>query len=415
MPHASFLCPDGKHRGNYGSSAAAEASIWHASEISKQIPGDLPDWEQLSKNVQHFLKHVLAFFSSSDTIVMENLALRFMREVKWPEAIFFYGLQIFVEQVHSETYGLLIDDDITDPAEKRHLFNAIETVPVIAKKAAWALRWIESSTATFAERLVAFACVEGIFSVGSRSDFWTAQSGKMRAMTFSNELISRDEGLHCDFAIALHSMLNHKCSTETIQRIVREAVAIEHEFVTDALPVSLIGMNAETMQQYICYIADSILEAFGCPKIWNVQQPFDWMQLIDLRGKSNFFEITPSEYQDADVMAELRKSSATTNNSTSAPSIPAPPSSFVVEPDATLFHAQSLMPLIAMRRVVNRISEAYNTPQLEKDMKQCQTVNQVFNLVPMANDEEKADLRRAWAAFRNAELYCWQRWFYEYA
>jgi ribonucleotide reductase beta subunit family protein with ferritin-like domain len=331
-----------KHRKLWLLYKKMEASIWHASEISKQIPGDLPDWEQLSKNVQHFLKHVLAFFSSSDTIVMENLALRFMREVKWPEAIFFYGLQIFVEQVHSETYGLLIDTYITDPAEKRHLFNAIETVPVIAKKAAWALRWIESSSASFAERLVAFACVEGIFFSGSFcAIFWIKKSGKMRAMTFSNELISRDEGLHCDFAIALHSMLNRKCSTETIQRIVREAVAIEHEFVTDALPVSLIGMNAETMQQYICYIADSILDAFGCPKIWNVQQPFDWMQLIDLRGKSNFFEITPSEYQDADVMAELRKSSAsatstTTNNNTSstrAPPIPPPPSAFVVEPD----------------------------------------------------------------------------------
>lgn len=287
-----------------------EANIWHAAEVGKELPQDLPDWEKLTADEQHFIKHVLAFFASSDSIVAENLALRFLGEVKRPEASFFYGLQIFNEQVHNETYNLLIDTYIKDDAEKTRLFNAIDNLPVVAKKAQWALNWISSSR-SFAERLVAFACVEGIFFSGSFcAIFWLKKQGKMKALTLSNEWISRDEGLHCQFAVTLHSLLKQKTPPETIKAIVSEAVAIEREFVTEALPVKLLGMNAELMTQYIESQADRLLESLDCPPLYRAEQPFEWMQLMDLRGKSNFFERHVSEYQAASVLASADRAAA---------------------------------------------------------------------------------------------------------
>lgn len=277
-----------------------EASFWTAEEID--LSPDLKDWEKLTSDEQHFVKHVLAFFAASDGIVNENLAVNFMREVQLPEARCFYGFQIMIENIHSETYSLLIDTYIKDAAEKRYLFNAIETVPCVQKKAEWALRWINNGS--FAERLVAFAAVEGIFFSGSFcSIFWLKKRGLMPGLSFSNELISRDEGLHCDFACLLYGMLENKLSQEQIYQIITDAVKNEHEFVTDALPVSLIGMNAKLMCQYIEFVADRLLVALGYPKIYNVANPFDFMETISLQGKTNFFEKRVGEYQKAGVMA----------------------------------------------------------------------------------------------------------------
>ena len=279
----------------------SQASFWTAEEID--LSQDQKDWNNLNDNERHFIKHVLAFFAASDGIVNENLAVNFMQEVQMPEARCFYGFQIMMENIHSETYSLLIDTYIKDPKEKDYLFNALETVPAVQKKGEWALKWINSDN--FAERLIAFAAVEGIFFSGSFcSIFWLKKRGLMPGLTFSNELISRDEGLHCDFACLLYSYLQNKLSEERVQAIIADAVRIEQEFVTDALPVSLIGMNAKTMAQYIEFVADRLLVSLGCAKIYNATNPFDFMEMISVQGKTNFFEKRVAEYQKAGVMSE---------------------------------------------------------------------------------------------------------------
>ena len=274
----------------------AQHSFWTAEEID--LGQDLTDWdEKLNDDERHYIKNVLAFFAASDGIVNENLAENFLKEVQYAEAKFFYGFQIAMENVHSETYSLLIDTYIKDEQEKNHLFNAIDTVPSVKKKADWALKWIESES--FAERLIAFAAVEGIFFSGSFcSIFWLKKRGLMPGLAFSNELISRDEGLHCEFACLLHNKyITNKVSEERITAIITEAVEIEKEFVTDSLPVSLIGMNAKLMQQYIEFVADYWLTELGCKKVYNTDNPFDFMDMLSLQNKSNFFEKRTSEYQ----------------------------------------------------------------------------------------------------------------------
>jgi ribonucleoside-diphosphate reductase beta chain len=279
----------------------AEASFWTAEEID--LSQDQKDWNGLTDNERHFIKHVLAFFAASDGIVNENLAINFMQEVQMPEARCFYGFQIMMENIHSETYSLLIDTYIKDVKEKDYLFNALETVPAVQRKGQWALTWINSEN--FAERLIAFAAVEGIFFSGSFcSIFWLKKRGLMPGLTFSNELISRDEGLHCDFACLLYSYLENKLPEERVQAIIRDAVTIEQEFVTEALPVSLIGMNSRTMSQYIEFVADRLLVSLGCAKIYNSTNPFDFMEMISVQGKTNFFEKRVAEYQKAGVMTE---------------------------------------------------------------------------------------------------------------
>ena len=278
----------------------AEASFWTAEEVD--LSSDLHDWQnKLNDNERFFISRVLAFFAASDGIVNENLAINFLQEVQYPEARCFYGFQIMIENIHSEMYSLLIDTYVKDPAEKDYLLRAIETIPCVTKKAKWALRWITKGS--FAERLIAFAAVEGIFFSGSFcSIFWLKKRGLMPGLTFSNELISRDEGLHCDFACLLYvNHLQNKLSEETIREIIVDAVAIEKEFVTDALPVKLIGMNAELMCQYIEFVADRLLVALGCNKVWNATNPFDFMELISLQGKTNFFERRVGEYQKTGV------------------------------------------------------------------------------------------------------------------
>ncbi len=278
------------------------ACFWTADEID--LAPDLAEWENLSDDSRHFLKHVLAFFAASDGIVNENLVTNFADEVQWPEARCFYGFQIMMENIHAETYSLLIDTYIKDPQEKDHLFKALETVPSVKKKGEWALRWLDRKRGNFAERLVAFAAVEGIFFSGSFCAlFWLKKQGIMQGLTFSNELISRDEGLHCDFACLLHSKLNRGAGENMIHRIISEAVKIETEFVTEALPVSLIGMNATLMKQYIEFVADRLLISLGATKLYNVENPFPWMEMISLQGKTNFFERRVGEYQKAGVMS----------------------------------------------------------------------------------------------------------------
>ncbi len=257
----------------------------------------------MNADEQRFIKHVIAFFAASDGIVNENLATRFMSEVQIPEARCFYGFQIAMENVHSETYSLLIDTYVKDPAEKASLFNAIETVPMVGRKAEWAMKWIDSQD-SFAARLVAFAAVEGIFFSGSFcAIFWLKKRGLMPGLSFSNELISRDEGLHCDFACLLYSMLENKLSEGILLDIITQAVQIEKEFVTDAIPVDLIGMNSALMSQYIEFVADRLLGALGHPKHYGTANPFEWMELISLQGKTNFFEKRVADYQKAGVMA----------------------------------------------------------------------------------------------------------------
>lgn len=278
----------------------AEASFWTAEEID--LGQDLTDWtDKLNDDERFFIKHVLAFFAASDGIVNENLAEHFLSEVQYTEAKFFYGFQVSMENIHSETYSLLIDTYISDDAEKDHLFNAIDTLDCVKKKADWALRWIDNGN--FAERLVAFAAVEGIFFSGSFcSIFWLKKRGLMPGLTFSNELISRDEGLHCDFACLLYTKhLVNTLSKQQVEDIIVDAVNIEKEFVTDALPVKLIGMNAELMGQYIEFVADRLLVELGNDKIYNVGNPFDFMDLINLQGKTNFFEKRVAEYQKSGV------------------------------------------------------------------------------------------------------------------
>ncbi len=277
----------------------AEASFWTAEEID--LVQDLKDWENLNDGERHFISHVLAFFAASDGIVNENLVVNFMEEVQTPEARCFYGFQVMMENIHAETYSLLIDTYIKDAKERDHLFNALETVPCVSKKANWALRWIDSEL--FTERLIAFAAVEGIFFSGSFcSIFWLKKRGLMPGLSFSNELISRDEGLHCDFACLLYNnYIKNKLPEERVRQIILEAVEIEQEFVTDALPVDLIGMNAKLMSQYIEFVADRLLNELGCKKVYNASNPFDFMEMISLQGKTNFFEKRVAEYQKAGV------------------------------------------------------------------------------------------------------------------
>lgn len=279
----------------------AEASFWTAEEID--LSSDLIDWDsKLNDDERHFIKHVLAFFAASDGIVNENLAQNFLSEVQYTEAKFFYGFQLAAENIHSETYSLLIDTYIKGTAEKAHLFNAIETLDCVKKKADWALRWIDKGS--FAERLVAFAAVEGIFFSGSFcSIFWLKKRSLMPGLSFSNELISRDEGLHCDFACLLYTKhLVEKLPKEKVMEIIIDAVAIEKEFVTDSLPVKLIGMNSDLMGQYIEFVADRLLVELGNPRVFNTANPFDFMEMISLQGKANFFEKRVGEYQKAGVL-----------------------------------------------------------------------------------------------------------------
>ncbi|VDB96199.1 unnamed protein product [Peniophora sp. CBMAI 1063] len=262
---------------------------------------DISHWNhRLTSDERYFISHVLAFFAASDGIVNENLVERFAAEVQVPEARCFYGFQIAMENIHSETYSLLIDTFVKDPQERHHLFNAIETVPCVRKKAGWALRWITDTAAPFSVRLVAFAAVEGIFFSGSfAAIFWLKKRGLMPGLSFSNELICRDEGLHTDFACLLFDHLVSKPDATVITRIVTEAVSIEQEFLSEALPVSLIGMNAFLMCRYIEFVADRLLTSLGCNKFYRTQNPFDFMEMISLQGKTNFFEKRVSEYSKA--------------------------------------------------------------------------------------------------------------------
>jgi len=278
----------------------AEASFWTAEELD--LAHDHKDWGNMSDNERHFVSHILAFFAASDGIVNENLAQNFSNEIQIPEARCFYGFQIAIENIHSEVYSLLIDTYVRDEAQKTHLLRAIETVPCVNKKANWALKWCDPERASFAERLVAFAAVEGIFFSGSFcAIFWLKKRGLMPGLTFSNELISRDEGLHCDFACLLYSKLANPLPTSRVTEIVTQAVAMEKEFVRDALPVELIGMNSTAMCTYIEFCADRLLVALGCEKQYNAQCPFDWMDLISLQGKTNFFEKRVAEYSKMGV------------------------------------------------------------------------------------------------------------------
>jgi len=278
-----------------------EASFWTAEEID--LTQDLVDWEKLNDDEKHFIKHVLAFFAASDGIVNENLVINFMKQVQLAEARCFYGFQIAIENIHAETYSLLIDTYIKDPVEKDYLFNAMEHLPCVQKKAKWALDWIDNAP-SFGHRLIAFAAVEGIFFSGSFcSIFWLKNRGLMPGLAFSNELISRDEGLHCDFACLLYSMLQEKPADEEAISIITDAVVFEKEFVTDAIPVSLIGMNAELMCQYIEFVADRLLISLGYNKVYNAENPFPFMDLINLQGKTNFFEKRVGDYQKSGVMA----------------------------------------------------------------------------------------------------------------
>lgn len=274
-------------------------AFWIAEEID--LSQDLTHWEQLNKDEKHFVKHVLAFFAASDGIVNENLVVNFMQDITIPEARCFYGFQVAMENIHSETYSLLIDTYIKDNDEKDMLFNAIENLDCVKLKANWALKWIESAP-SFAHRLVAFAAVEGIFFSGSFcSIFWLKNRGLMPGLGHSNELISRDEGLHCDFACLIYSMLKNKLSKEEIYSIICDAVEAEKIFVKDSLPVHLIGMNADLMCQYIEFVADRLILALGYPKVYNVTNPFPFMEAISMEGKTNFFERRVSEYKKAGV------------------------------------------------------------------------------------------------------------------
>jgi ribonucleoside-diphosphate reductase beta chain len=292
-----------KHNDIWDIYKKAEASFWTAEEIDLQQ--DVTDWEnKLTDDERYFVKHILAFFAASDGIVNENLAENFVNEVQYTEAKFFYGFQIMMENIHSETYSLLIDTYVKDPKERDKLFNAIENFDAIKKKADWALKWIDSPS--FAERLIAFAAVEGIFFSGAFcSIFWMKKRGLLPGLTFSNELISRDEGMHCDFAVHLHNEhLINKVPKERIIQIIKEALDIEREFITESLPVDLIGMNSRLMEQYLEFVTDRLLTELNCPKSYNSENPFDFMDMISLEGKTNFFEKRVSDYRKAGVGME---------------------------------------------------------------------------------------------------------------
>ena len=278
----------------------AEASFWTAEEID--LKNDTTDWDRLTDSERHFISHVLAFFAASDGIVNENLSSNFATEVTSPEARCFYGFQIAVENIHSETYSLFIDTYIKDPLKKVHLLRAIETVPCVQRKAQWTLKWCDTTSASFAECMIAFAAVEGIFFSGSFcAIFWLKKRGLMPGLCFSNEMISRDEGLHCDFACLLYSKLVNRLPESRIVEIIRSAVAIEMEFVVDALPVELIGMNSTMMCNYIKFCADRLLLCLGCDRHFKTGNPFEWMETISLQGKTNFFEKRVGEYSKSGV------------------------------------------------------------------------------------------------------------------
>jgi len=288
----------------------AEASFWTIEEVD--LSRDVAHWEALKNDERYFISHVLAFFAASDGIVNENLIEKFTQEVQVPEARCFYGFQIAIENIHSEMYSLLIDTYIKDPKEKEFLFNAIENLPAVKKKADWALSWINAENATYAERVIAFAAVEGIFFSGSfAAIFWMKKRGLMPGLTFSNELISRDEGLHCDFACLMFKHMVNKPPKSRILEIIVDAVKIEQEFLTDALPVNLIGMNCELMCRYIEFVADRLLRELGCENRYNSENPFDFMEHISLEGKTNFFEKRVGDYQKAGVMASREEQTFT--------------------------------------------------------------------------------------------------------
>ena len=276
------------------------AVFWTPEEID--LSKDTAHWEKLSDQERHFIKHILGFFAGSDGIVMENLATRFMREVQWPEAKFFYSCQNLLEAVHSETYSLLIDTYINDPMEKNQLFKAIQTIPCVQKKADWAMTWIDNKDASFATRLLAFAAVEGIFFSGAFcAIFWLKQRGIMPGLTLSNEFIARDEGLHTDFACLLYTKLVNRLSKQQAHKIIRDAVKIEKQFITKSLPCELIGMNAKLMTQYIEFVADRLLLQLGYPKAYSSANPFSFMENMSLENKDNFFEKRVSTYAKAAV------------------------------------------------------------------------------------------------------------------
>ena len=277
--------------------------FWTVEEID--LTKDKNDWEKLNENEQYFIKNILAFFAGSDGIVNENIQERFINEIDDQEVKCFYGFQEAMENIHSETYSLLIDTYITDEVEKTKLFNGIETIPCVKKKAEWAIKWIEDKESNFNTRLVAFACVEGIFFSGSFcAIFWLKKRGLMPGLTFSNELISRDEGLHTEFAIELYHTRENKLDSETFYKIIKNAVEIEKEFITESLPCNLIGMNSTLMKEYIEFVADRLSVQFGYDKIYNVENPFDFMDLISMRTKTNFFEKRVGEYGKAGVSIE---------------------------------------------------------------------------------------------------------------
>jgi len=284
-----------------------EASFWTAEEID--LSQDNRDWESLTDSERHFIKHVLAFFAASDGIVLENLSGRFSCEIQIPEARAFYGFQIAMENIHSETYSLLIEQYIRDPAEKEQIFDAMQTMPPVQEKAQWALQWMNDENC-FAERVMAFAAVEGVLFSGSFcAIYWLKKRGLMPGLTFSNELISRDEGLHAEFACLIYGMLENPLPDSVAHTIIRGAVEVERKFICEALSCDLIGMNSELMTRYIEFVADRLLTALGHPKLFNASNPFDWMELISLQGKTNFFEKRVGEYQKAGVMATAAEDS----------------------------------------------------------------------------------------------------------
>ena len=284
----------------------AESSFWTANEID--LSKDINDWEKLSHDEQNFIKNIIGFFAASDGIIMENLASRFTNEIQIPEARAFYSYQIFNESIHSETYSLLIDTYIKDPEEKLRIFNSIENIPSVGKKALWAYKWIEDKNVSFGTRLIAFAIVEGVFFSGSFcAIYWLKKRGLMPGLTFSNELISKDEGMHCEHAILLYSKIVNRLDENIIHQVFKEAVEIEKEFITESIPCAMIGMNSDLMKEYIEFVSDRLLAQLGYSKLWNTENPFPWMELISLRPKSNFFELKVGEYQKANIPLDSSK------------------------------------------------------------------------------------------------------------
>ena len=284
----------------------ALAPFWTVEEVD--LSKDANDWLKLSEDEKYFIKNILAFFAGSDGIVLENLGVRFMKDIKCPEAMCFYGFQIAMENIHSEMYSLLIDTYIKNTSEKNHLFNAIDTIPAVGRKAQWAIKWINDKESDFNKRVIAFAAVEGIFFSGSFcAIFWLKKRGLMPGLTSSNELISRDEGMHTDFAVEIYNMLNHKLDENVVTEIIEDAVTIEKQFINESIPCKLIGMNSQLMSQYIEFVADRLLVQLGYSKIYNSNNPFDFMEMISLEGKTNFFEKRVMDYSKANVSTDGSK------------------------------------------------------------------------------------------------------------